>query len=193
MNIFEQIGVAPVINAAGPVTRLSGGIMAGAVAQAMAEATQHCVDMTELQACASEIIAAATGAEAGYVTSGAAAGLLLGAAACMTGLNPGRMARLPVTAGMKNEAVMVRSQRNFYDHAVRTTGATIVEVGLPDRYAGAGIRDAEEWEIADAIGDSTACVLYVAGPQARPSLPDVVRVAHAAGVPVLVDPAAQLP
>src|SRR5438105_1275738 len=117
MNIFEQIGVAPVINAAGPVTRLSGGIMA--------EATQHCVDMTELQACASEIIAAATGAEAGYVTSGAAAGLLLGAAACMTGLNPGRMARLPVTAGMKNEAVMVRSQRNFYDHAVRTTGATI--------------------------------------------------------------------
>jgi L-seryl-tRNA(Ser) seleniumtransferase len=193
MNIFERIGVSPVINAAGAVTRLSGGIMAEEVAEAMAEATHYCVDMAELQGAASEALAAATGAEAGYVTSGAAAGLLLGAAACMTGLNPGRMARLPVTVGMKHEVVMVRSQRNFYDHAVRTTGAAIVEVGLPDRYAGAGVRDAEAWEIADAIGEKTACILYVADRRARPSLPEVVRVAHAAGVPVVVDAAAQLP
>src|SRR5437763_14169584 len=102
MNIFEQIGVAPVINAAGPVTRLSGGIMAGAVAQAMAEATQHCVDTTELQACASEIIAAATGAEAGYVTSGAAAGPPPGAAPCPPGLNPRRKARRPVPARVQH-------------------------------------------------------------------------------------------
>ncbi len=35
---------------------------------------------------------------------------------------------------------MVRSQRNFYDHAIRAAGATIVEVGLPDRFAGADVR-----------------------------------------------------
>ena len=46
---------------------------------------------------------------------------------------------------MKNEVVMVRSQRNLYDHAVRAAGVNIVEVGLPDRYAGAGLRDAETW------------------------------------------------
>src|SRR5262249_32647737 len=79
------------------------------------------------------------------------------------------------------------------DHAVRTTGATIVEVGLPDRYAGAGVRDAEAWEIADAIGEATACVVYAADPRARPSLREGVNVAHAAGVPVVVDAAAQLP
>ena len=67
-------------------------------------------------------------------------------------------------------------------------------MGLPDRYAGAGVRDAEAWEIADAINERTAAVFYVAD----------AAVAAAAGaewsrwptppdVPVLVDAAAQLP
>ena len=111
----------------------------------MGEASQACVEMAELQARASKIIASHTGAEAGLVTSGAAAGLMLGTAACVTGLDIAKMARLPNQMGMKNEDVMVRSQRNFYDHAVRTAGVNIVEVCLPDRYAGAGVRDAETW------------------------------------------------
>jgi L-seryl-tRNA(Ser) seleniumtransferase len=163
------------------------------VTAAMAEAAGQCVDMAELEAHASQVIADLTGAEAGYVASGAAACLLLATAACVTGLEPGRMARLPQTAGMKNEVIVVRSQRNFYDHAVRAAGVHLVEVGLPDRYAGAGVRDAEPWEIADAITDLTAAVFYVADRSARPSLPDVVKVAHAAGVPVIVDAAPQLP
>jgi D-glucosaminate-6-phosphate ammonia-lyase len=149
--------------------------------------------MAELQARASEIIAGITGAEAGLVTPGAAAGLLLGAAACVTGLDAGRMNRLPDTDGIADEIVMVRSQRNFYDHMIRAVGIKLVEVGLPDRYAGAGVRDAEAWEIADALSDRTAAVHWVAGPNARPRLEQVVEVAHAAGVPVLVDAAAQLP
>jgi L-seryl-tRNA(Ser) seleniumtransferase len=163
------------------------------VAAAMAEATRHCVDMVALQSRASEIIAEVTGAEAGFVTSGAAAGLLLGTAACVTGLDPAKMNRLPDTEGLCDEVVVVRSQRNFYDHSVRAAGVRLVEVGLADRYAGAGVRDAEAWEIAQAIGARTACVFYVAQPQSRPPLRAVVEVAHAAGVPVLVDAAAQLP
>src|SRR5207247_5779417 len=131
----------------------------------------------------------ATGAEAGYVASGAAACLLLGTAACVAGLEPSLMARLPDTAGMKDEVVVVRSQRNFYDHAVRAAGVRLVEVGLPDRYAGAGVRDAEPWEIEDAICGQTAAVFYVAGGRAQPPLAEVVRVAHHAGVPVIVDAA----
>ena len=192
-NVYTALGVPTIINAKGPSTRLSGGIMRPEVAKAMVEASQHCVDMAVLQARASVIIADATGAEAGYVTSGAAAALLLGTAACVTGLDPGRMNRLPDTTGMRNEAVMVRSQRNLYDHALRAAGVRLVEVGLPDRYAGAGVRDAEAWEIADAIGERTAAVHWVAAPGARPALADVVTVAHGADVPVLVDAAAQLP
>ncbi len=193
MSIYDRFGVRTIINAKGPSTRLSGGFLDADVSAAMVEAGTYCVDMAELQAGASKVIADLTGAEAGIVTSGAAAGLLLGTAACITGLDPGKMGRLPDTRGLKNEVVMVRSQRNFYDHAVRTCGVHLVEVGLPDRYAGAGVRDAEAWEIEAAISAQTAAVFYVAGGNAQPALPEVARVAHKAGVPVLVDAAGQLP
>ena len=192
-DIYQRLGVKTVVNAKGTATRLSGGLMPLEVADAMREASQYCVDIAQLQGRASEIIAELSGAEAGYVTSGAAAGLLLGTAACVTGLDPAKMNRLPNTEGMRNQVVMVRSQRNFYDHAVRSVGVELIEVGLADRYSGAGVRDAEAWEIADAINDHSACVFYVAAPQSQPPLPQVIEVAHAAGVPVLVDAAAQLP
>ncbi len=192
-NIYESIGIQPIINASGPTTRLSGSIMDPEVADAMREASQHCVDIAELQARASEIIAEITGAEAGYVTSGAAAGLLLGTAACVTGPDPGKMNRLPDTEGMKNEVIISRSQRNFYDHAIRTVGVKLVEVGIADRYSGAGVRDTEAWEIADAITERTAAICYVANPRSLPSLEEVVDIAHAHSVPVIVDAAGQLP
>lgn len=167
--------------------------MRSEVSAAMVEASQHCVDMAELQAAASKLIAKATGAEAGYVASGAAACLTLAAAACIAGLDPGRMARLPDTRGMKNDIIMVRSQRNFYDHAIRAAGANIIEVGLPDRYAGAGVRDAEAWEIEDAIGDNTAAIFYVADVNAQPALKTVTALAKKYKISVIVDAAAQLP
>ncbi len=193
MSVYERLGIRPIVNAKGPATRLSGGLMRPEVAAAMAEATSFCVDVLELQARASAIIAQHTGAEAGLVTNGAAAGLLIGTAACITGLDPAAMARLPDLEGLDDEVVMVRSQRNQYDHAIRATGARIVEVGLPDRYAGAGVRDAEPWEIEEAIGERTAAVHYVADPNSRPALEAVVEVAHARKIPVVVDAAAQLP
>jgi L-seryl-tRNA(Ser) seleniumtransferase len=192
-NPYRQRGVRTVINAKGPATRLSGGIMRPEVLAAMAAAAGHCVDMAELEAHASQVIADITGAEAGYVASGAAACLLLATAACVTGLDPGRMARLPDTTGMRNEIVVIRSQRNLYDHVVRAAGIRLIEVGLPDRFAGAGVRDAEAWEIADAITERTAAVFYVADRLARPPLGEVIAVAHASSVPVIIDAAAQLP
>jgi len=192
-NIYERLGVTPIINACGPNTRLSGGIMAQEVAEAMVEASRHCVDMVELQARASELIAEATGAEAGVVTSGAAAGVLLGLAAAMTGLDPDKMNRLPDTTGMKSEIVVPRSHRNFYDRAARALGARVVEVGLSDRFSGTGVRDVEPWEIAAAITERTAAIYYLAKPHAMPRLPEVVAVAGAKGVPVVVDAAAELP
>lgn len=192
-NVYEGLGVPAIINAKGTATRVSGGRMSPEVAAAMCEATRHCVDMTELQGRASEIIAGITGAQAGLVTAGASAGLLLGTAACLARLDPARMNRLPDTEGMPDEVVVVRSQRNFYDHAVRAAGARLVEVGLADRFSGAGVRDAEAWEVDDAIGPRTAGVFYVAQPRARPALGAVAEAARAKAVPVLVDAAAQLP
>jgi D-glucosaminate-6-phosphate ammonia-lyase len=193
MTVYDTLGVRTIINAKGAATRLSGGIMRQEVSAAMVEASKHCVDIAELQAAASKQIANATGAEAGYVASGASACLLLATAACIAGLDPGRMARLPDTRGMKNEVIMIRSQRNFYDHAIRAAGATIIEVGLPDRYAGAGARDAEGWEIEDAITERTAAIFYVANAASQPSLPVVTAIAKRHKLPVIVDAAGQLP
>ncbi len=191
--VYERLGVRTIINAAGPVTRLGGALMAPEVGEAMREASQACVDIAELQARAGAVIAELTGAEAGYVTSGAAAGLLLATAACVAGLDPGRMNRLPDTAGMKDEVIIPRSHRNFYDHAIRAVGVRLVEVGIADRLSGAGVRDTEVWEIADAITERTAAIAYVAGAGVRPGLPEVTAMARSRGVPVIVDAAAQLP
>ena len=192
-NIYERLGVRTIVNAVGPATRLSGSILPEAVAEAMREASQFCVNLEELQAWAGGVIAEITGAEAGYVTSGAAAGQMLGIAACVTGLDPGKMNRLPDTEGMANEVIIPRSHRNFYDHAIRAVGVRLVEVGISDRFTGAGVRDTEAWEIADAITDRTAAVAYVANARALPPLREVVAVAHERGVPVVVDAAGQLP
>jgi len=143
IDIFERYGLVRVINATGTATRLGASPMDAEVITAMAAAAQCSVDMGELQGRASELIAKVTGAEAGIVTSGAMAGLLVGAAACMAGLDPVKMSQLPDTTGLRNEFIISRSHRNSYDHGVRAAGARLVEVGLPDRLTGCGVRDTE--------------------------------------------------
>jgi D-glucosaminate-6-phosphate ammonia-lyase len=192
-DIFQRLGITRVVNATGTVTRLGASPIEPQVIAAMAAAAQCSVDIAELQGRASEVISQCTGAEAGIVTSGAMAGLLIGSAACMAGFDAAKMGKLPDTEGMRNEFVVSRSHRNSYDHGVRVAGGRLVEVGLPDRLTGCGVRDTEAWEIESAISERTAGILYLARFDSRPDLADVVRVAHAADIPVLVDAAAELP
>jgi D-glucosaminate-6-phosphate ammonia-lyase len=193
IELFERLNASSIINATGTITLHGGSAIDADITMAMAAAAQTSFDMADLQGRASEIIAACTGAEAGIVTSGASAGLLLGAAACMTGLDAALMGKLPDTSGMRNEFVVAHSHRNSYDHAVRAAGATLVEAGVADRVVGVGIRDTEPWEIERAITPRTAGIFYVARPDSLPDLPQVVAVARKASLPVLVDAAAELP
>jgi L-seryl-tRNA(Ser) seleniumtransferase len=190
---MESLGIAPIINAAGSVTHLSASPVAAGIAQAMAAAAQSSIDIADAQAHASGIIAELTGADAGIVTSGASAGLLLGAAACLAGLDAGAMDRLPDTSGMRNEFIVPRSHRNSYDHAVRAAGGRFVEAGVADRIVGVGVRDTEGWELEGAITERTAGFFYVARPDSRPALPEVAVIARRNRLPLLVDAAAELP
>ena len=190
--IYARFGIPTLINACGTNTRLSGGRMHADVAAAMVEASTACVDMLSLHAGASRTIAQHTGAEAGIVTSGASAAVMLGAAACLTRLDPSRMNALPGTTG-RNEFIVIRSQRNMYDRALLVAGGVIVEVGIPDRYSGPGVRDAATWEVSAAINEKTAGIYYLAQPQSLPALPEIAAIARTAGVPLVVDAAAQLP
>ena len=128
-DIYQNLGVTRIINAAGTLTRLGGPPMVAEAVQAMKEASQWSVRIEELQERAGTYLAEVTGAEAGYVTSGASAGLQLAAAACIAGLDIRKMESLPDTSGMPNEIIVQRSHRNGYDHALRSAGARLVEVG----------------------------------------------------------------
>lgn len=193
MGIYEELGLEPIINASGAVTRLGGAPMSSAVLDAFREAAEESVPIEQLQAAASKAIAAATGAEAGLVTAGAAAALTLGTAAILARYDLGRMDRLPNCEGFPNEFVVAREHRNSYDHAVRAAGARLVEIGFHEILSGAGVRRAEAWEYEAAFGPRTAGVLYVLIEGAQPPLEEVVRRAHAHHLPVLVDAAAELP
>jgi len=186
LDIYESLGVKKVINARGYSTRLGGSLMVPEVVDAMRGAAGSFVRIEDLQEAAGKVIAEITRAEAGYVTSGAAASLTLGMAACMTGLDPVKMNQLPDTTGIKNEVIIQRAHRNDYDHALRAAGAQIIEVGF--NYA------TYPYELERAIGERTAAVFFLAGNSARSlTLEEVVDIAHRWDVPVIVDAAAALP
>ena len=186
-EFYKRLGVTRVINAASWLTKLGGSIMQPAVVDAMNDASHWFVDMHDLNRKAGDVIAKFTGAEAGLVTAGSAAGMLLEAAACMTGTDPAKVDRLPDATGLKNEIVIHKQHLVSYAHNFRAAGARLVEIG--------GADSTRDWELDNAIGENTAAVAFVFGPRQAGSLPlpQVIDIAHKRGVPVIVDAAAMLP
>jgi L-seryl-tRNA(Ser) seleniumtransferase len=187
-DIYTRLGVRPIINARGTHTRLGGTLIRPEVLDAMREAARAYVVLDELQDKASEVIARATGAEAGIVVGGAEAGLLIGTAAILAGTDPAKIEQLPNTDGLANEAIMHRAHRNGYDHGVRAAGARIVDIG----YGGSTL----PYQLRAAINERTALVVYLMSPWASHgalSLEKTCEIAHEQNIPVLVDAAAMLP
>jgi uncharacterized pyridoxal phosphate-dependent enzyme len=188
MNIYESLGIRPVINAQATLTRLGGSLMPPEVLQAMCEAAAHFVDLDELQRRVGERIAALTRNEAAYVSSGAAAGLVLATAACISGQDEDLIHRFPHLEGLRDEIIVHRSHRNGYDYAVRQVGARLVEIGGPDKTTRA--------DFEQAITPKTAAFFWFQGAMTSPGdlpLAEVIEIARAHAIPVVVDAAAQLP
>jgi D-glucosaminate-6-phosphate ammonia-lyase len=192
-GIYEELGVPTVINATGTKTRISGSLIREEAVEAMAEASESFIRISDLQARASDLISTVTGAEAGYVTSGASAGLLLAAAACIAGDDLDAMYQLPDTEGLSDKILISRIHRTGYDHALRAAGATLVDIGTNDPHLGTGSRSVEPWEITESITEDTAAVAYLQKEYTDPPLREVVDIAHARDVPVIVDAAAEVP
>jgi uncharacterized pyridoxal phosphate-dependent enzyme len=185
MSIYEQLGIRPIINANATLTKLGGSRMPPEVTAAMEEASRSFVDLHELQQRVGERIAALTRNEAAYVCAGAAAGLTLATAACVTEGAAGAVAQLPHLDGLKDEVIIQRSHRNGYDHAVRQVGIRVVEVG-----------EGSERELEGAISARTAAIVWFQGAMTGNGdvpLDAVIAVAKRNNIPVIVDAAAQLP
>ncbi len=186
-SFYESLGVTRIINGASWITTYGGSLMPDAVVEAMNEASGWFVDIHDLNEKAGEIIAHTTGAEAGLVTAGSAAGMVLQAAACMTGKDPAKIWSLPDTSRMKNEIIIHRGHQVGYTHSYRAAGAHLVEIG--------SVHSTEKWELETAINSQTAAVAYVYGPRQSGALDlkEVVDIAHPKDVPVIVDASAMLP
>lgn len=178
-GVFEQLGVVPVINARGNNTVLGGSTPSARVKRAMQDAERYYVDMQELLERSGQAIADMLGCEAAYVTPGAAAALALGTAACMAGSDPELISRLPDTSGMRNKVLIQRGHHYHYQRAVTVPGAKLVEVD----------------DLEQALDEGVAAVLFPAHLDGAPgtlSLEEVIRVAHARNVPVIVDAAGRI-
>src|SRR5215510_11580505 len=190
---YAALGVHRRINAAGALTRLGGAVMAPEVVEAMAAASRASVDIGELQDAASTRIADATGAQAGMVTTGAAAALTLAAAAAIARWDVAKMSALPHAAAFAHDILIPRTHRTGYAHALAASGARLVDIGHNDRGTGAGVRGLEAWEIESALSPSVVAVAFSANATSLADLPTVAASCRAAGVPLIVDAAAQLP
>ncbi len=190
-DIRVRLGADPVINLTGTLTTL-GGISARPEAiEAAGEMMGKGVDIVELQACASRVIAEITGSEAGFIAACSSAGICMAIAGAMTADRMAAIERLPDTGGLKNEVVIQTGHLVNYGHPVeqdiRLTGARVVPFGA--------VNAASQAQLLGAIGPHTAAALYVVSHHCAPDgqipFADFARLCHAHDVPVIVDLAAE--
>src|SRR5881628_2920981 len=150
-DIYQSIGVEPVINCRGTFTIIGASVELPEVRTAMEAACQHNVQLDELADAVGRRLAELTGAEWGMVSAGCAAGLKHVTAACVAGGNPEKLIRIPDLAGLdKTDVVSPRSSRSVYDHAIRNIGVKIIVVDTAQ-------------ELENALNSRTAMVYLSAG------------------------------
>lgn len=181
-DVYARLGLRPLINAAGILTNLGGSLMLPDVKTAMDQAGRQYVNLLDLQKAAGERIARVAGVEAALVTSGAAAALLVGTAACVTRADPDRIRRIPDTTGMPNEVIVQKTHRHAFDRAIRNVGTRLVEVETRD-------------ELERAIGPRTAMLHFLAYAEAKGDIgmTEWIAAGKRYNVPNLLDAAAELP
>ncbi|MBI4184102.1 MAG: hypothetical protein HY521_08915 [Proteobacteria bacterium] len=182
VDVYAAIGVRPFVNCCGTRTVYGGSLMLPEVKRAMEQAATRFVNIDELMEGVGRRLAELTGAGFGIVTSGAAAALCVATAACLTGGDPEKMLRLPNTAGLKRRVVMMRNGRFPYDHAIRMTGAEVVEVD-----SRAELEAALDGEVA------MIALLGKRAADAPAPLEEIAAMARPRRIPILVDAASEHP
>ena len=176
-----------VINAWGTATPYGVSRSDAVVARAAAHMLQRHVVMAELQAEAGRRLAAWSGAEAGCVTHCTASAITLSVAACMTGSDASRIARLPDTQGLPGRVPMLSAHQVSYGHAI--TQAVRLAGARPEVHETVS-------SLASALAQGgVACVLAVESHLAAGSGPAVTGelavLARGANVPLVLDAAGQ--
>jgi uncharacterized pyridoxal phosphate-dependent enzyme len=185
-SIYKKLGVQTFINAYGTLTTLGGTLMEPEVKRAMDEASQHFVAIHDLQKRVGARLAELTGAEAGFVTAGASCSICLATSAVTVGGDVAKIKRLPGLSGSKSEIVMQKAHTgagNPYDQNWRMIGTKVIPAETAD-------------EIRAAIGPRTAALGMVLSHNSeghKLELEEMIAIAHKAGLPLILDAAAEIP
>lgn len=190
-DIRPSAGLRPVINVSGTMTSLGASIVVPEAIAAMASILPQFVEINDLQRKASAVIARLTGGEAGFVTASCSAGISLAVAASITGNDLAAIERLPEVRGDKNEVIVQMGHVVSYgapvDQAIRLAGGKPVLIGQAT--------STYRYHLEGAITDKTAAALFVVSHHvvnyAMLGLREFCEVAHARGVPVIVDAASE--
>lgn len=180
-NLYEAIGVRPLINCKGTYTIISGSQSLPEVKKAMYEASRHYVHLDELMLAVGARLAQITQADWGIVTGGCAVAIAASTAACIAGTDPEKSQKLPYISNLKNQVIIPKHSRNPYDIGTRLLGVEVVEVGSPE-------------ELEASIGPRTAMIYILSSPAAASgpmSIANICQAAKTKQVPVFVDAAAE--
>ncbi|MGL5955040.1 MAG: hypothetical protein ACRC0X_00320 [Brevinema sp.] len=194
MSIYHQLGVTPLINAAGTYTAVGGSRMSEKTLSHMCEAAHTFVNIRELQKAVNKRLAELTNNEAAAVCNGAASGLYICCATCITLLYNKSYNFLSKAQIEESEFIVFRAHRNPYDWGLRLMGVTVKELGFPNIIQPATIEELEA-----SISSKTAGIFYAySAPNGWISdgelgLEDTITIAKKYNIPVIVDAAAQLP
>jgi uncharacterized pyridoxal phosphate-dependent enzyme len=184
-NVYQELGVATVINGQGTMTTLGGSLIRPEVEAVMALATKHFVSVPELERAAGERIAQMLKLPDGYsalVTSGAAAAIQSGLAGLLTGDNEQLIEQLPDLTGLKSEVLIQKAHRNPFDHQLRATGVKLVVIETRD-------------ELRNAVGPKTAMMHFsnFANSAGQIKVEEWLKLAKEHNLPAMIDAAADTP
>jgi L-seryl-tRNA(Ser) seleniumtransferase len=187
----SSIGLRPVINVSGTMTGLGASIVVPQAIAAMTAILPQFVEVNDLQRKASAVIARLTGGEAGFVTASCSSGISLAVAGTITGNDLLAIEKLPDVISPKNEVLVQMGHVVSYgapvDQAIRLAGGKAVLIGQAT--------STHRYHMENAITDRTAAAVYVVSHHVVDygllNLKEFVEIAHARGVPVIVDAASE--
>ena len=185
-DIFKELGIRTFINAAGTYTALSASTMYDEVLETIQFSSQQYATISEVQDAVGAKIAELCHAEAAMVTAGCFSALILGTAGALTCDEDAATTRRNVSLlphlevnGLKSEILSQKSHNNGYVHALKLTGAKIIEVETVE-------------DVRKAINPKTAMMWFLnyAGPNGQIKAKEWADLGNEYGIPTMNDIAA---
>ncbi len=182
-DYFGDLGIKPIINAAGAYTTMTASLMPEEVVQAYQQTAGEYVSLNDLHDAVGKKISDMVGCEAAMVTAGAASAMTLATAGVLTGLDEDKAKRIPIDLSrMKTEVIVQKSHIVGYTHAIINCGVKLVVVETKE-------------ELIRAINENTAMLYFTDAHNydGEVQYEAFVKIGKDHGIPTFIDAAAGIP